>query len=102
MQRTLSASFGTTSDEDNSTIIAFEGNNQLGPYFVDFFCYEKRLVVEIDGGQHSARREYDEHRTLWLEQKGFRVLRFWNDEVMNRSEVVLEAILEALERNPLP
>ena len=59
-------------------------------------------MVEIDGGQHSARREYDEHRTLWLEQKGFRVLRFWNDEVMNRSEVVLEAILEALERNPLP
>ena len=80
----------------------FRRQQPIGPYFVDFFCYEKRLVVEIDGGQHSARREYDEQRTLWLEQKGFRVLRFWNDEVMNRSEVVLEAILEALERNPLP
>ncbi|MCY4530290.1 MAG: endonuclease domain-containing protein [Chloroflexi bacterium] len=80
----------------------FRRQHPIGPYIVDFYCYEKQLIVEVDGGQHSTQREYDEQRTLWLKQNGFRVLRFWNHDVMNRCEVVLEAIHEALEQNPHP
>ena len=53
----------------------FRRQQPIGPYIVDFFCYESRLIVEVDGGQHSVRKEHDDERTLWLEQKGFQVLR---------------------------
>jgi very-short-patch-repair endonuclease len=63
---------------------------------VDFVCIEKLLVVELDGGQHALTVEADERRTKFLEQKGFRVIRFWNNEVLGNTEAVLERILELL------
>lgn len=68
----------------------------MGNYIVDFACFEKRLVVEIDGGQHQARVEYDNARTAWLQSAGFRVIRFWNNEVLSETDGVLQAILTAL------
>jgi very-short-patch-repair endonuclease len=53
---------------------------------------EKRLIIEVDGGQHSAQASYDEQRSAWLENQRFRVLRFWNNEVMQNIEGVKEAI----------
>jgi very-short-patch-repair endonuclease len=64
-------------------------------YIVDFVSFERRLIFEIDGGQH-ADNEADRHRTRWLEGEGFRVLRFWNNEVLNNTSGVLETILSAI------
>ena len=74
----------------------FRRQQPLGEYIVDFFCFEKRLVVEIDGGQHSERVSYDTARTASLKSRGFRVLRFWNNQVLGETEAVKQAILEAL------
>jgi adenine-specific DNA-methyltransferase len=68
----------------------------LGPYIVDFVCLEKRLIVEVDGGKHSEQAEYDTGRTAWLEAQGFRVLRFWNHEVLQNIDAVKEVIAKAL------
>ncbi|MCI0441106.1 MAG: endonuclease domain-containing protein [Chloroflexi bacterium] len=74
----------------------FRRQHPIGPYIVDFFCFEKKLIVEIDGGQHSEQVEYDTQRTRWLESRGFRVLRFWNNQVMNEIDAVREVIWEAI------
>jgi very-short-patch-repair endonuclease len=74
----------------------FRRQHPLGRYVVDFVCLEAGLVVEVDGGQHAEQRDYDRERTQWLAQRGFRVLRFWNHEVMNDLEGVMAAIGQAL------
>jgi len=74
----------------------FRRQQPLGRYIVDFACLEKRLVVELDGGQHSEQVGSDTARTAWLETQGFRVLRFWNNDVLSEIEAVKEAIKEAL------
>ena len=68
----------------------------LGPYIVDFACWERKLIVELDGGQHVAAASYDEARTQWLEHRGYRVVRFWNNEVLLEIDAVLEAVLDNL------
>ena len=68
----------------------------VGPYVVDFVCLERMLVVEVDGGQHSARQKEDERRTAWLERNGYTVLRFWNNKVLQQREAVLEVIRRTL------
>jgi very-short-patch-repair endonuclease len=70
----------------------------LGPYIADFVCFARRLVVEIDGEQHGfdANRHADLMRTAWLEREGFRVIRFWNNEVFKETDAVCNAILDAL------
>jgi very-short-patch-repair endonuclease len=85
----------------------FRRQVSLGRYIVDFVCLRARLVVELDGGQHAERMSEDLERTLDLARAGFRVMRFWNDEVLQQTERVLECILEALIQacphpNPLP
>jgi very-short-patch-repair endonuclease len=72
----------------------------LGPYFADFVCHSAGIIIEVDGGQHASVVEYDRVRTLFLEAQGYRVLRFWNNEVLNNSAGVLECISKSLsERN---
>ena len=68
----------------------------LGAYVVDFLCERARVVVEVDGGQHAERVEADAARTDWLEQQGYRVLRFWNNEVLTNMNGVLETLSPAL------
>jgi very-short-patch-repair endonuclease len=67
---------------------------------VDFVCPECSLVIELDGGQHSEREAYDFARTAWLQSQGYRVLRFWNSEVFENLDGVLESILAALRAKP--
>ena len=80
----------------------FRRQHPLGHYVVDFVCLEAKLVVEVDGGQHSERQDYDASRTEWLSQRGLRVVRFWNHEVMNDIEAVKAVIWEALCENSQP
>jgi len=70
----------------------------IGPYIVDFINFDIRLVVEIDGGQHSEEemRKKDEDRTMWLRERGYQILRFWDNEVLQNVDGVLEKILAAL------
>ncbi len=74
----------------------------LGRFVADFACYDEKLVVELDGGQHAERQDGDVERTAWLENKGFRVLRFWNNEVLENLEGVLTTIAQALENQKPP
>ena len=68
----------------------------IDPYIVDFICLENRLIVELDGGQHATQREYDSVRSKWLEAQGFQVIRFWNHEVMQNTDAVVEEIARKL------
>ena len=76
----------------------FRRQQPLGKYIVDFVCLEKRIVFEVDGGQHNAQMQIlsDKQRTEWIEEQGFLVLRFWDNEVMQNIEAVKEAIWQAL------
>ena len=74
----------------------FRRQTPIGPYIVDFLCFEARLIVELDGGQHAVNLAADDERTAWLEGQGFRVLRFWNNDVLDNTEGVVERILMAL------
>jgi very-short-patch-repair endonuclease len=69
----------------------------IDDYIVDFACLSANLVIEIDGGQHSWQAAQDEARTRVLEKLGFRVIRFWNNEVLGNTEGVLQIIVQALE-----
>ena len=72
----------------------------IGSHVVDFCCIERRLIVEIDGGQHSAER--DAARTHELKKAGYRVIRFWNNEVRENLDGVLALLLSALRTHPHP
>jgi crossover junction endodeoxyribonuclease RuvC len=74
----------------------FRRQEPILEFTVDFVCHEKRLIIEVDGGQHGSRVAEDERRTQRLEQAGFRVLRFWNNEVFDNLDSVLEVIGTAL------
>ena len=67
----------------------------FGPFFLDFACVEARLVVEVDGGQHAEQLDYDARRTASLEAAGWRVIRFWNSEVLTNRDGVCMTILDA-------
>jgi len=79
----------------------FRRQHRIGPYFADFACPELHLVVELDGSQHLDQAKYDSTRTQYLQSQGYRVLRFWNDDVLLRMDDVLGEILGAL-RTPHP
>ena len=74
----------------------FKRQMVIQPYIVDFVCMEERLIVEADGGQHAEQVGYDIKRTAMLEAKGYRVLRFWNNDILRAHYSVLELILSAL------
>jgi very-short-patch-repair endonuclease len=73
----------------------------VGPYFADLACREVALIVELDGGQHSESIS-DERRTAYLCSQGYSVLRFWNNEVMQNRDGVLDAMLRVIAGNPSP
>jgi very-short-patch-repair endonuclease len=76
--------------------IGFRRQHAIGNYIVDFCAPREKLVIELDGSQHLGLEEYDNERTVFLESKGYRVLRFWNNDVVNNIEDVATAILDAL------
>ena len=77
--------------------VKFRRQAPIGDYIVDFVSFERKLIIELDGGQHAKHRAYDDKRTKWLEGQGFRVLRFWNYEVSENVDAVLEDIWHALD-----
>jgi very-short-patch-repair endonuclease len=79
----------------------FRRQVRIGRYIADFACHAKRIVIEVDGGQHD-RSAADERRTKVLEANGYRVLRYWNNEVLLNIEGVLENILSAITMTPTP
>ena len=87
--------------------LKFRRQHEIDRYIVDFVCTEALLIVELDGGQHADQVNYDERRTQQLEAMGYRVLRFWNNDVLVNIDSVLEVVMEALaspapHTNPLP
>jgi len=80
----------------------FKRQKPIGRYVVDFVCLEEKLIIELDGGQHADHVDYDQVRDAWLENEGYTVLRFWNNELMNEMEAVLERIWFALSPSPSP
>ena len=77
----------------------FRRQHPLGAYIADFVCFEARLIVEVDGGQHAESRT-DRVRDEWFRSQGYRVLRFWNNEVLSQTRAVLERIAEYLTPSP--
>lgn len=82
----------------------FRRQQPIGPYVVDFYCHEKKLVIELDGGHHAEedQRDRDLTRDAFLEGQGDTVLRFWNNEVDNNLEGVVESIVQHLDKSPSP
>jgi very-short-patch-repair endonuclease len=90
--------------------VKFRRQHCIGKYIVDFACLKNKLIVEIDGGQHNSpiKKADDEQRTAWLEAEGYNVLRYWNNDVQENLEGVIENISDYLllkkhpHPNPLP
>ena len=78
--------------------VKFRRQEPIGPYVVDFVSFEKKLVIELDGGQHSEEsvKQLDEQRSRWLASEGFRVLRFWNNEIFGDVDAALQVIQQTL------
>jgi very-short-patch-repair endonuclease len=77
--------------------VNFRRQHAIGNYIPDFVCIEKKLIIELDGSQHLEQEEYDDQRTEYLEAQGYRVIRFWNNEVMNDIDGVIRKIQFTLE-----
>ena len=80
--------------------LKFRAQHPIGPFILDFWCPAVKLVVELDGGVHRDQQEYDDARTKQLEQYGYRVIRFHNDEVLTNLPSVLEQIREVANSSP--
>jgi len=80
--------------------LKFKRQQPIGNYIVDFVCFKKQIVIEVDGGQHAIEKDKDKERDRWLEGQGFRVLRFWNNEVVANIEGVLEVVRESCLNHP--
>ena len=76
--------------------VKFARQVPIGAYVVDFCCRERRLIVELDGGQHAMRADYDAGRTAFLEGLGYRLPRFWDNDALGNTDGVLQRITEAL------
>ena len=72
--------------------LRFRRQQPIGDYIADFVSFDKRVIVEVDGSQHGVRKAKDDQRTEWLDERGFKVLRFWNSDVIKNIEGVLETI----------
>jgi very-short-patch-repair endonuclease len=82
--------------------VRFNRQVPIGPFICDFAARTAKLIIELDGGQHSVRTVEDERRTVLLRSRGYRVLRFWNSEVLENPEGVLQLIERALNDRPSP
>jgi very-short-patch-repair endonuclease len=83
----------------NNLGVKFLRQAVIGRYIVDFACFEKKVVVEVDGGQH-CQSQQDMARDAWLSSQGFKVLRFWNNDVLGNRDGVLEEIEKYLKNSP--
>jgi len=86
--------------------VRFRRQHRVGSYIADFFAHAARLVIEVDGDSHGERREYDEKRTYWMSQRGVRVVRYTNEEVLKNLDAVVQSIADLCAQparpSPLP
>jgi very-short-patch-repair endonuclease len=89
-------------DALRETLPQFKWRRQMpvGPYFADISCFAEKLIIELDGGQHAKAADYDRVRTSFLQRQGYRVLRFWNNDVVENIEGVVASIADALSSSP--
>jgi very-short-patch-repair endonuclease len=80
--------------------VQFRRQHTIGKYIVDFCSPRRKLIIELDGSQHLDQAEYDLERTQYLEAKGYRVLRFWNKDIMNDIETALNTIWNEINKVP--
>lgn len=74
----------------------FRRQHPVGCYILDFYCHDRKLAIELDGGQHAEETDYDRVRDEWLNSHGIKVMRFWNNQMLLETESVAEAIFQAL------
>ena len=79
--------------------VNFRRQHAIGNYIADFCSPKAKLIIELDGSQHLEQEEYDKERTKYLESQGYKVIRFWNNQIMNEIEGVILAITYAIEEN---
>lgn len=79
--------------------VHFRNQHAIGSYIVDFCAPRRKLIIELDGGQHLEQEDYDEARTEFLESRGYKVLRFWNNDVMKNTDSVLTVIWDSLQED---
>jgi very-short-patch-repair endonuclease len=83
--------------------VHFRNQHAIGTYIVDFCAPRRKLIIEVDGGQHIDQQGYDEYRTAFLQSKGYKILRFWNNDILKNIDGVIQVILEAIEEiDPIP
>jgi len=82
--------------------VKFSNQVLIGPYTVDFAARSQKLVIELDGDSHASQERYDARRTTWLEEQGYRVIRFTNSDVMTNEAAMPQAIIDSLAAAPLP
>lgn len=80
--------------------VQFRRQHAIGNYIVDFCSPRRKLIIEVDGSQHLEQNEYDSERTRYMESKGYRVLRFWNNEVLNDIDTVMNVIWNEINKIP--
>lgn len=82
----------------------FRRQKPIGAYILDFYCPQKKLAIELDGGGHAEKEQalYDAQRSAYLKKAGIQVLRFWNHQVLQETEAVLQKIWNTLHRPPSP
>ncbi|GEM_PF-798265 len=83
------------------TNVKFRRQHPIGLYIVDFCCLERKIIIELDGGQHAVQRNKDQQRTSYLNQLGYQILRFWDHEILRNTTEVLEKVIYIL-NNPHP
>ena len=79
----------------NALGVSFRRQQPVGPFIADFLCFEHRVIIEADGGQHN-HNDHDAARDAYLSAHGYRVLRYWNHDILQRTEAVLQDIQRAL------
>lgn len=84
--------------------LEFRRQYPMGDYIVDFICREKKIIIELDGGQHNELEnvEYDKQRSLYLEKRGYKVIRFWNNDIDDNIEGVYEILKNSCNIHPPP
>ena len=80
--------------------VKFRRQVPIGAYYADFLCFSAKLVIEVDGGQHGEAQDYDARRTAFLKAQGYRVIRFWNNDVLENTDGVIAMVMDSLSPSP--